>query len=72
MPDIIDRLKRGHQGSGVGPLDCHDALQEIERLREAMKDSIELLSDTDLGGEDRAGNAMMCLAAALNQQSEGK
>lgn len=37
MTDIIDRLKRGHQGSGVGPLDCHDALQEIERLHEALK-----------------------------------
>ncbi len=30
MTDIIERLKRGHQGSGVGPLDCHDALLEIE------------------------------------------
>lgn len=30
--DILDRLKRGHAGSGVGPLECKEAIDLIERL----------------------------------------
>lgn len=33
MSDIVEKLRHGHFGSGIGPRDCKDALDEIERLR---------------------------------------
>lgn len=49
MTDILERLKSGHQGFGVGPLDCHDAAGEINMLR-AQLASIEACCATTLIG----------------------
>lgn len=46
--DILDRLKRGHAGSGVGPLECKEAINLIERLKEAMAWMPAALSNIDL------------------------
>jgi len=43
---------------------------ENEKLRLDIKDAMELLSDTDLHGEDRAGNALLCLGQALGTHEQ--